>query len=237
MNTSNVDVAELSKFSDSAHRWWDPHSEYRPLHLLNPLRLDWIDSLAGLKDRCVVDIGCGGGLLAEGMAKRGTVSVLGVDLSVAALKVAQLHAMESNMAQQQLSYRAVPAEALALECPGAFDVVTCMEMLEHVPDPHSVVAACASLVATEGWVFFSTISRTAKAFAVAIVGAEYLLKMLTPGTHEYARFLRPRELATMARDVGLEPVRLAGVSYHPLTQRFTLTSDCEVNYMLACRKC
>ena len=186
----NADPAELAKFSDLAHRWWDPESEFRPLHQINPLRLDWINALAPLKNQQVLDVGCGGGILADSMARKGA-NVLGIDLSTKALRVAQLHAMEAQT--EGVKYREVSIEALAAEQPGSFDVVTCMEMLEHVPDPDSVVRACGQLVKPGGWVFFSTINRNAKAFMLAIVGAEYVLGMLPRGTHEYAKLIRPSE--------------------------------------------
>ena len=231
---SNVDPQELSKFSDLAHRWWDPESEFRPLHQINPLRLNWIDSHAPLAGRRVVDIGCGGGILSESMAVRGAASVLGIDLATKPLKVAQLHAMESGTGA--LTYREIAAEALALEQPGSFDTVTCMEMLEHVPDPASVVAACAALAKPGGWVFFSTINRNAKAFAFAIVAAEHVLKLLPRGTHEYARLIRPSELARWSREAGLDPVQARGLEYNPVSRRYRLSADTGVNYMVACRK-
>jgi 2-polyprenyl-6-hydroxyphenyl methylase/3-demethylubiquinone-9 3-methyltransferase len=231
--TANADPQELAKFSDLAHRWWDPESEFRPLHQINPLRLDWIDQFVGLKGKRVVDVGCGGGILAESMARRGA-DVLGVDLADKALKVAQLHAMEAGVAN--LSYRAVAAEALALEQPGQFDVVTCMEMLEHVPDPSSVVRACADMVKPGGWVFFSTLNRNPKSFLFAIVGAEYILKMLPKGTHEFSRFIKPAELARWIREADLNGLQMKGLEYNPLTQRYWLSGDTSVNYMIACRK-
>ena len=230
---TNADPQELSKFSDLAHRWWDPESEFRPLHQINPLRLNWIDSHAPLAGRRVVDIGCGGGILSESMAVRGA-SVLGIDLATKPLRVAQLHAMESGTGA--LTYREIAAEALALEQPGSFDTVTCMEMLEHVPDPASVVAACAALAKPGGWVFFSTINRNAKAFAFAIVAAEHVLKLLPRGTHEYARLIRPSELARWSREAGLDPVQARGLEYNPVSRRYRLSSDTGVNYMVACRK-
>lgn len=229
----NADPAELAKFSDLAHRWWDPESEFKPLHQINPLRLDWIDSQASLAGQRVLDVGCGGGILADSMARRGA-DVTGIDLSTKALKVAQLHALEAGT--PRIQYREVSAEALAAEVPGSFDVVTCMEMLEHVPDPASVVRACATLVKPGGSVFFSTINRNPKAFLFAIVGAEYLLKMLPKGTHEYARMIRPSELAAYCRDVGLDALRTRGMEYNPLTQRYWLSNDTSVNYLLATRK-
>ncbi len=230
---SNVDAQELAKFSELAHRWWDRDSEFKPLHEINPLRLNWIDALASLRGKTVLDVGCGGGILAESMAQRGA-SVLGIDLASKPLGVARLHALESDM--RALDYREVAVEALALERPASFDVVTCMEMLEHVPDPSSVVRACGSLVKPGGWVFFSTINRNAKAFAQAIVGAEYVLGLLPKGTHEYARFIRPSELARWCRDGGLSIEDSRGMGYNPLTRRYTLTADASVNYLLATRR-
>ncbi|MBH9578642.1 bifunctional 2-polyprenyl-6-hydroxyphenol methylase/3-demethylubiquinol 3-O-methyltransferase UbiG [Inhella proteolytica] len=230
----NADPAELAKFGDAAHRWWDPESEFKPLHQINPLRLAWIDGLAPLKGQKVLDVGCGGGLLAEAMALHGAAEVLGIDLSTKALGVAELHAMDAEVAN--LRYREVAVETLAEEMPGHFDVVTCLEMLEHVPDPASVVRACARLVRPGGWVFFSTLHRNPKAFALAVVAAEYLLNMLPRGTHEYGRFIRPAELAGAAREAGLVPLQMAGLSYNPLTQRYAIGSDTDVNYLLACRR-
>jgi 2-polyprenyl-6-hydroxyphenyl methylase/3-demethylubiquinone-9 3-methyltransferase len=233
MNTSNVDPAELAKFSELAHRWWDPESEFRPLHQINPLRLQWIDQLAALAGKQVVDIGCGGGILAEAMAGRGA-QVLGIDLAGKSLKVAQLHALESG--QQNVRYREVSAEALAAEAPEAYDVVTCMEMLEHVPDPQQVVQACARLVKPGGWVFFSTLNRNPKSFLFAIVGAEYVLKLLPRGTHEWARFIRPSELSGWARQSGLTVQGFKGMQYNPLTRRYWLDGDTSVNYLVACQR-
>lgn len=229
----NADPQELAKFSDLAHKWWDPESEFRPLHQINPLRLDWIDQLAAVSGKNVVDVGCGGGILAESMARRGA-NVLGVDLADKPLKVAQLHAMEGGVAN--LEYRSIAAEDLAAEQPAAFDVVTCMEMLEHVPDPSSIIRACASMARPGGWVFFSTLNRNPKSFLFAIVGAEYLLKLLPQGTHEFSRFIRPAELARWIREAGLELVQFKGLEYNPLTRRYWLSGDTSVNYMVACRK-
>lgn len=230
---SNVDPAELAKFSELAHRWWDTESEFGPLHQINPLRLDWINGQAGLTGKSVLDVGCGGGILADAMARAGA-QVLGVDLAVKSLKVAQLHALEAQTPRVQ--YREVSAEALALEAPASFDVVTCMEMLEHVPDPASVVQACATLVKPGGWVFFSTINRNPKSFLFAIVGAEYVLQLLPRGTHEYAKFIRPSELAQQSRAAGLDLIQTRGMSYNPLTRRYWLGDDTSVNYLLACRR-
>lgn len=229
----NADPAELAKFSDLAHRWWDPESEFRPLHQINPLRLGWIDSLASLAGKQVLDIGCGGGILSDSMARKGAV-VTGIDLSVKALRVAQLHAME--VGTPNLSFREVSAEDMAREQPGAFDVVTCMEMLEHVPDPASVVKACSTLVKPGGWVFFSTISRNPKSFLFAIVGAEYVLNLLPRGTHEYAKLIRPSELGSYCRAAGLELEQTRGMAYNPLTRRYWLNDDTSVNYLFATRR-
>lgn len=229
----NADPQELSKFSELAHRWWDPESEFRPLHEINPLRLEWINGLAPLAGRRVVDVGCGGGILADSMARKGA-QVLGIDLASKALKVAQLHAAEAGT--PSIEYREVAVEALAEEKPGQFDTVTCMEMLEHVPDPFSVVRACAALVKPGGSVFFSTINRNPKAFLFAIVGAEYMLKLLPRGTHEYARFIRPSELAQWCRDAGLSLGQTRGMEYNPLTRRYSLSADVSVNYLFACTK-
>ncbi|MCW5653652.1 bifunctional 2-polyprenyl-6-hydroxyphenol methylase/3-demethylubiquinol 3-O-methyltransferase UbiG [Hydrogenophaga sp.] len=229
----NADPAELAKFSDLAHRWWDPESEFRPLHQINPLRLDWIDNLSPLAGKTVLDVGCGGGILSDAMARKGA-NVLGIDLSVKALKVAQLHALEAGTTQ--VRYEEISAEALAAERPGEFDVVTCMEMLEHVPDPASVVRACHGLVKPGGWVFFSTINRNAKAFLFAILGAEYVLQLLPKGTHEYAKFIRPSELAAYCRATGLDLQQTRGMEYNPLTRRYWLSADTSVNYLLATRR-
>jgi 2-polyprenyl-6-hydroxyphenyl methylase/3-demethylubiquinone-9 3-methyltransferase len=229
----NADPQELAKFSELAHRWWDPDSEFRPLHQINPLRLEWIDSIASLAGKDVLDVGCGGGLLAEAMAQRGA-RVLGIDMAAKPLKVAMLHAMESGCAG--VDYREISAEALAAESPARYDVVTCMEMLEHVPDPASVVAACARLVNSGGWVFFSTINRNPKSFLFAIVGAEYVLNLLPRGTHEYAKLIRPSELARWCRDAGLQVRHTRGMEYNPLTKRYWLSGDTSVNYLFACQR-
>lgn len=228
MTTLNADPAELQKFSDLAHRWWDPASEFRPLHEINPLRLDWIDGIAALAGKNVLDVGCGGGILSEGMATRGA-KVTGIDLSEKALGVARLHLFESG---QQVVYRLVSAETFADENPQTFDVVTCMEMLEHVPDPASTIAACAKLVKPGGHVFFSTLNRNLKAYALAVVGAEYLLKLLPRGTHEYAKFIKPSELSRYCRNAGLNPRTLIGMHYNPLTKVYSLGRDTGVNYLL-----
>ena len=229
----NADPQELAKFSELAHRWWDPDSEFWPLHQINPLRLEWIDQLSPLQGRRVLDVGCGGGILTEAMARRGA-SVLGIDLAAKPLKVAQLHALEAGA--QSVEYREVAAETLAQELPGHFDSVTCMEMLEHVPDRASIVRACAELVRPGGWVYFSTLNRNPKAFLFAIVGAEHVLKLLPTGTHEYARFIKPSELAQWCREAGLELEGTRGMEYNPITKRFWLSSDTSVNYLLACRR-
>ena len=230
---SNVDAQELAKFSELAHRWWDRESEFKPLHEINPLRLGWIDGIAPLRDKTVLDVGCGGGILAESMALRGA-HVLGIDLAGKSLGVARLHALETGV--DGLDYREVSVEDLARERPGTFDVVSCMEMLEHVPDPGSVVRACRELVRPGGWVFFSTINRSPKSFLQAIVGAEYVLGLLPKGTHEYARFIRPSELARWSRDCGLAVEGSRGMGYNPLTRRYALTDETSVNYLLATRR-
>jgi len=229
----NADPAELAKFSELAHRWWDPESEFAPLHQINPLRLDWIQGLAPLEGRQVLDVGCGGGILADAMARKGA-SVLGIDLATKALKVAQLHALEADT--PNVRYREVAVETLAAEMPGHFDVVTCMEMLEHVPDPASVVAACARLVKPGGWVFFSTLNRNPKSFLFAIVGAEYVLNLLPKGTHEWRKFIRPSELARHVREAGLDLAHTRGMEYNPFTRRYWLSGDTSVNYLFATRK-
>ena len=236
MNThstaTNADPDELAKFSELAHRWWDPTSEFKPLHDINPLRLDWIDAACPLARKRVVDIGCGGGILSESMAARGA-DVTGIDLSEKALGVARLHLLESG---GTVAYRHVAAEDLAAEAPASFDVVTCLEMLEHVPDPASTIRACATLVKPGGHVFFSTISRSPKAYVFAIVGAEYVLNMLPRGTHDYAKFIRPAELARMARNAGLITEEIAGMTYNPFSKTYSLGRDTSVNYLLRARR-
>jgi 2-polyprenyl-6-hydroxyphenyl methylase / 3-demethylubiquinone-9 3-methyltransferase len=230
---SNVDPGEVAKFSALAHRWWDPESEFKPLHEINPLRMEWIDTVTGgIAGKRVLDVGCGGGILAEAMAVRGA-KVTGIDLGEKALGVAKLHRLESGVT---VDYRLISAEALAAESPAAFDVVTCMELLEHVPDPVAIVAACASLVVPGGIVVCSTLNRNPKSYLFAIVGAEYLLQLLPRGTHDWAKFLRPAELAIFARRAGLDLVDLIGMTYNPFTKAFRLESDTSVNYLAAYRK-
>jgi len=227
----NVDHAEVSKFEQLASRWWDPNSEFKPLHEINPLRLDYIDSRTGLDGKTVLDVGCGGGILAESMAARGA-KVTGIDMGEAPLEVARLHLLESG---QQVDYRRIPVEQLAAEMPAQFDVVTCMEMLEHVPDPASVIAACATLVKPGGQVFFSTINRNPKSYLFAILGAEYVLRMLPRGTHDFAKFIRPSELTHWSREAGLNTGDIAGMTYNPLTGVYKIDPrDVDVNYMVAC---
>jgi len=232
-STLNADPAELAKFSDLAHRWWDKDSEFRPLHQINPLRLDWIQGIQPLQGLKALDVGCGGGILADSMARKGA-DVLGIDLSTKALRVAQLHALEAQTAH--VAYQEISAEALAAAQPGQFDVVTCMEMLEHVPDPASVVRACATLVKPGGWVFISTLNRNAKSFLFAILGAEYVLNLLPRGTHEFAKMVRPSELARYCRESGLDLQHTRGLQYNPLTQRYWLDADTSVNYMFAAQR-
>ncbi len=229
---TNADPAELDKFSQLAHRWWDPNSEFKPLHDINPLRLDWIDRHAAIQGKRAVDVGCGGGILAESMAARGA-QVTGIDLSEKALKVAKLHQLESGT---HVDYRLISAEDLADEQPDSFDLVTCMEMLEHVPDPASTMAACARMAKPGGWMFFSTLNRNPKSYLFAILGAEYLLNLLPKGTHDWARFIKPHELAAFARQAALEPVDLMGMTYNPFTKVYRLERDTDVNYLLACRR-
>jgi 2-polyprenyl-6-hydroxyphenyl methylase / 3-demethylubiquinone-9 3-methyltransferase len=227
----NVDPLELKKFEDLAHRWWDKNSEFKPLHEINPLRLDHIDKKVELKGKSVLDVGCGGGILAESMAACGA-NVMGIDLGDKPIKVAKLHLLESG---QQVDYRLVSAEELARERPHHFDVVTCMEMLEHVPDPAATVLACATLVKPDGWVFFSTINRNAKAYLFAIIGAEYVLNLLPKGTHDYAKFIQPAELANLARQADMRVDHLIGMSYNPFSKIYSLGSDTSVNYIVGCR--
>ncbi len=227
-NTANADPLELEKFSELAHRWWDPNSEFKPLHEINPLRLDYIDNLLKLQQKQVLDVGCGGGILSESMAARGAI-VTGIDLAEKPLKVAELHLLESG---QQVTYRKISAEDLARERPASFDAVTCMEMLEHVPDPAATVAACAALVKPGGHVFFSTINRNPKSYLCAVIGAEYILRLLPRGTHDYARFIKPSELAAMCRQAQLHIGGLTGMTYNPFTQRYALERDASVNYLL-----
>jgi 2-polyprenyl-6-hydroxyphenyl methylase / 3-demethylubiquinone-9 3-methyltransferase len=228
----NADPAEVQKFSELAHRWWDPESEFKPLHQINPLRLDWIDQAVGLAGKRVLDVGCGGGILAESMASRGA-EVTGIDLSDKALGVARLHLYESG---QKVDYRHISAEEMAQAAPASFDVVTCMEMLEHVPDPASTIRACASMVKPGGHVFFSTLNRNAKAYLLAVVGAEYILKLLPKGTHDYAKFIKPSELSRYARNAGLTVEELIGMGYNPLTQIYSLGRDTDVNYLIRTRR-
>jgi 2-polyprenyl-6-hydroxyphenyl methylase/3-demethylubiquinone-9 3-methyltransferase len=229
---TNADPLELEKFSELAHRWWDPTSEFKPLHDINPLRLDYVDKIVSIKNKHILDVGCGGGILAESMAARGAI-VTGIDLAEKPLKVAELHLLESG---QRVEYRKVSAEDLAREQPASYDAVTCMEMLEHVPDPADTVAACAALVKPGGHVFFSTINRNPKAYLFAVVGAEYLLRLLPRGTHDYARFIKPSELAALCRRAQLNIAELTGMTYNPFTQRYALESDASVNYILHATK-
>ena len=228
----NADPHEIQKFSDLAHRWWDPTSEFRPLHDINPLRLEWINARAHLSGRKVIDIGCGGGILAESMARKGA-DVTGIDLSEKALRVADLHSLESSV---QVRYELIAAEDMALREAGQYDVVTCMEMLEHVPDPASIVRAAAALVKPGGHVFFSTLNRNPKSYLYAVIGAEYLLRMLPKGTHDYAKFLTPAELSHFARQAGLQLDAFKGLSYNPFSKLYSLNDDTSVNYMVACNR-
>ncbi|HQC29141.1 MAG TPA: bifunctional 2-polyprenyl-6-hydroxyphenol methylase/3-demethylubiquinol 3-O-methyltransferase UbiG [Methylotenera sp.] len=225
---NNADDLELQKFGDLAHKWWDKTSEFKPLHEINPLRLNWIDDLVQVKGKRVLDVGCGGGILSESMYFKGA-EVTGIDLGENALKVAKLHQLESGA---KVDYQLIAAEALALLQPASFDVVTCMEMLEHVPDPASIVAACAALVKPGGSVFFSTINRNPKSYLYAVIGAEYVLNMLPKGTHDYAKFIKPSELARMIRASGLDVLSTAGMSYNPITQVYALSDDVSVNYLV-----
>ncbi len=229
---SNVDQAEIDKFSALAHRWWDPTSEFKPLHAINPLRLDWIKSVSPISGKKVLDVGCGGGILTESMSKEGA-QVTGIDLSTKALKVAELHQLESGVS---VRYQSISAEDLARNEPESFDVVTCMEMLEHVPNPASVVQACANLCKPGGTIFFSTLNRNPKSYLFAIIGAEYVLKLLPKGTHQYEKFIKPSELAQYTRAANLDFLEIKGLTYNPLTQIYRLSSDTDVNYMIAVRK-
>ena len=228
MNISNVDSAELNKFSELAHKWWDKNSEFKPLHEINPLRLNYINDTVSLEGKRVLDVGCGGGILSESMAEKGA-QVTGIDLGEKALKVAQLHSLERGVA---VDYRLIAAEVLAEQEAGAYDVVTCLEMLEHVPDPASIVSACAKLVRPGGHVFFSTINRNPKAYAFAVLGAEYILQMLPKGTHDYAKFIKPSELASFARQANLTLQDQAGMGYNPITKNYALNKDVSVNYLV-----
>ena len=227
----NVDNNEIDKFDELASRWWDPDSEFRPLHEINPLRLEWIEKLAGMSGKKVIDVGCGGGILAESMAVRGA-DVTGIDMAPTPLQVAKLHLKESG---QQVDYQQSTAEHMAEQHAGQFDIVTCMEMLEHVPDPASVVAACRKLAKPGGWVFFSTINRNPKSFVMAIVGAEYILRLLPKGTHEYAKFIRPSELTGWSRDAGLQLKEMIGMHYNPFSRQYSLGPGVDVNYIIAWR--
>jgi 2-polyprenyl-6-hydroxyphenyl methylase/3-demethylubiquinone-9 3-methyltransferase len=229
---SNADPIEIEKFSQLAHKWWDPHSEFKPLHDINPLRLNYLNQHAALAGKTVLDVGCGGGILSESMAGLGA-NVTGIDLSDKALQVAKLHLLESG---KQVEYRKIAVEDLAIEQPAHYDVVTCLEMLEHVPNPDSVIAACSKLVKPGGWVFFSTLNRNPKSYLLAIIGAEYILNMLPRGTHDYAKFLKPSELAQSCRNAGLNVNDLIGMSYNPINKIYSLGKDTDVNYMIACRK-
>jgi 2-polyprenyl-6-hydroxyphenyl methylase/3-demethylubiquinone-9 3-methyltransferase len=229
---TNADPAELEKFSQLAHRWWDPTSEFKPLHDINPLRLGYIDRIAGLAGKTVLDVGCGGGILSESMAAAGA-TVTGIDLGDKALQVARLHLLESG---RKVEYRKIAVEALAAERPGSFDVVTCMEMLEHVPDPASTVRACSQLAKPGGHVFFSTLNRNPKSYLFAVIGAEYVLKLLPRGTHDYAKFIKPSELAQFCRNAGLQVADITGMSYNPLSREYSLGRDTDVNYIIACRR-
>jgi 2-polyprenyl-6-hydroxyphenyl methylase/3-demethylubiquinone-9 3-methyltransferase len=229
---SNVDPIELEKFSQLAHKWWDPNSEFKPLHDINPLRLEYIDRHAGLSGKTVLDVGCGGGILSESMADRGA-KVTGIDLGDKPLQVAKLHLLESG---KQVEYIKAAVEEFATQRPEQYDIVTCMELLEHVPDPQSTIAACAKLVKPGGWVFFSTLNRNLKSYLLAVIGAEYVLHLLPRGTHDYSKFIKPSELAQYARNAGLSLADLTGMTYNPLSQIYSLGKNADVNYMIACRK-
>ncbi|MDH5178785.1 MAG: bifunctional 2-polyprenyl-6-hydroxyphenol methylase/3-demethylubiquinol 3-O-methyltransferase UbiG [Gammaproteobacteria bacterium] len=230
--TLNVDPAEVAKFEALASRWWDPNSEFKPLHDINPLRVEYIDRRAGLRNKQVVDVGCGGGILSESMAARGAV-VTGIDMGEAPLSVAKLHRHESGL---EIDYRRITAEELAAERPAGFDVVTCLEMLEHVPDPASVIQSCAQLVKPGGHLFFSTINRNPKSYLFAVIGAEYLLRLLPKGTHDYAKFIKPSELESWCRAADLQVREITGMTYNPLSKRYSLGYDVDVNYLLHCQK-
>ena len=233
-NTINADPAELQKFSDLAHRWWDPESEFKPLHDINPLRINYIAERIKVKNSQIIDIGCGGGLISEALAALGA-QVTGIDLSERALAVAKLHLKESGL---QVDYRKIAAEEMATQKPAAFDAVTCLEMLEHVPDPAKTISACAQLVKPGGPVFFSTINRNPKAYLFAVIGAEYILKMLPKGTHDYSKFIKPSELSRWCREAGLEVKEIIGMNYHPLNKQYSLGNDISVNYLIhAVRSC
>ena len=229
---SNVNQLELDKFSALAHKWWDTNSEFKPLHEINPLRLNYIDQHAHISDKSVLDVGCGGGILSESMANCGA-QVTGIDLAEKSLKIAKLHLLESGV---QVDYQCIAVETLAEQQPASFDVVTCMEMLEHVPDPASIIRACAILVKPGGWVFFSTLNRNPKAYLYAIIGAEYVLSLLPRGTHDYAKFIKPSELSRHARDAGLTINDIIGMTYNPITKVYKLESDSDVNYLIACQR-
>jgi 2-polyprenyl-6-hydroxyphenyl methylase/3-demethylubiquinone-9 3-methyltransferase len=229
---SNADQLEIDKFSALAHKWWDTNSEFKPLHEINPLRLDYIDDHAHISGKAVLDVGCGGGILSESMANRGA-QVTGIDLAEKSLKVAKLHLLETGA---QVNYQCIAVETLAEQQPASFDVGTCMEMLEHVPDPASIIRACATLVKPGGWVFFSTLNRNPKSYLYAIVGAEYVLNMLPRGTHDYAKFIKPSELSRHARDAGLAINNIIGMTYNPVTKIYKLEADTDVNYMIACQR-
>ena len=228
----NVDSSEIAKFEAMASRWWDPNAEFKPLHDINPLRLNWIDERASLAGKTVLDVGCGGGILSESMARRGA-SVTGIDMGAGPLTVARLHLLESGLS---VDYQQTPAEAMAAARPGAFDVVTCLEMLEHVPDPGAVVRACMTLVKPGGQVFFSTINRNPKSYLFAVVGAEYMLRMLPRGTHDYAKFIRPSELGGWIRQAGLDLHEMTGLHFNPLSGRYWLAPNVDVNYMVYCTR-
>lgn len=232
MNETNVDSAEIAKFSALAHKWWDPNSEFKPLHDINPARLELVDRHAGIAGKRILDVGCGGGILSEALAASGG-EVTGIDLAEKSLKIARLHLLESG---QKVNYQLKPVEELAAESPASFDIVTCMEMLEHVPEPSSIINACSQLCRPGGWVFFSTLNRNPKSYLMAVLGAEYILNLLPRGTHDYQRFIKPSELSRMTRSAGLDTVEVAGMHYNPFNRIVTLNQDASVNYLVACRK-